>query len=151
MNDAASVAAWLPAWIARQIEVGVAPRAQVPASTSDAMYLYASMGVETALTSTGAVYVREYDIEASGGAPSSIRWRPAQGLERLGFIVLGARRFAELRALLPVPTADATPCPACRATGDWHVFSADRKESLRIRPLICKGCGGLGWQARPDA
>jgi len=152
MNDAGNSAAWLPAWIDRQIEVGAAPRAVVPPAARDgAMYLYGSAGVETALTATGEVYVGEYDIEAFDSAARSIRWRLAQRLERLGFIVLGARRFAELRALLPVRTADATPCPACRATGDWHVFSADRKESLRIRGVICSACGGLGWRTTPQA
>jgi hypothetical protein len=26
------------------------------------------------------------------------------------------------------------------------MFSQDRKEALRVRGMICKTCGGLGWQ-----
>jgi hypothetical protein len=148
MNQSDSVAAWLPAWMERQIELGAAQRAEVsPIAGDEAVYLYGAMGVDTALTSTGEVYVGEYEIETFDSAVRSIRWRPAERLERVGFIVLAARRFAELRALLPMRTSDATPCPSCRGTGDWHVFSQDRKESLRIRQLICKDCGGLGWRA----
>lgn len=147
MSEPESPSAWLPAWMERQIELGSAQRAEVSPLAGDAVYLYGSLGVESALTSTGEVYVGDYDFEHFESAAQSIRWRQAQGLERVGFIVLGARRFAELRALLPVRTSDAPPCPSCRATGDWHVFSQDRKESLRIRGMVCKDCGGLGWRA----
>jgi hypothetical protein len=148
MNESESAAAWLPAWIERQIELGAAQRAEVSPIIGDAaVYLYGTMGVDTALTAAGEVYVGEYEMETFDSAARSIRWRQAERLERVGFIVLAARRFAELRALLPVPTSDATHCPSCRGTGDWHVFSQDRKESLRIREMICKDCGGLGWRA----
>jgi hypothetical protein len=146
-TDAETATAWLPAWMAQQIEVGAAQRATLSTIRGDAMYLYGSIGVDTALTSTGAVYVGEYDIDTFDSAAQSIRWRQVDGVERLGWIVLGARRFAQLHALLPVQSPDATSCPSCRATGDWHISSQDRKESLRIRGTICKQCGGLGWRA----
>jgi hypothetical protein len=138
---------WLPAWMGRQIEAGAAQRATLPPVTTDAIYLYGSIGVEAALASTGEVYVGEYELETFASAAESIKWRPAERVERLGYIVLGARRFAELSDLLPRRSPDATGCASCRSTGDWHVFSADRKESLRIRGMICKDCGGLGWRA----
>ncbi len=105
------------------------------------------LGVETALTSTGAVFVGEYDLETFETAADSIQWRQVAGVERLGWIVLGARRFAELSSLLPVRSSEARSCVSCRATGDWHISSADRKASLRIRGMVCKQCGGLGWRA----
>ena len=147
MNQPESVAAWLPAWMSQQIDLGLVQRAKLSSIAVDAMYLHGAIGVETALTSTGEVYVGEYDVETFESALQSIRWRQAEGLERVGFIVLGARRFTELQALLPARAPDSPACSSCRATGDWHVFSADRKESLRIRGMICKDCGGLGWRA----
>jgi hypothetical protein len=147
MSVPESLADWLPAWMQRQIALGTAQPAQESSIAHQAVYLTGWMGVDTVLTATGEVYVGEYELEAFDSAARSIRWRQALALERVGFIVLGARRFAELRALLPVRTADATPCVSCRGSGDWHVFSQDRKESLRIRGMICKDCGGLGWRA----
>jgi hypothetical protein len=141
-------AAWLPAWMARQLERGAAQQAALSFVGGDAIYLVGSIGVDAALTATAAIYVGEYDIESvEGSSAPAIRWRQVEGLERLGWIVLGARRFAELRALLPARSPDALACASCRGTGDWHVFSKDRKESLRIRGMICKDCGGLGWRA----
>lgn len=138
---------WLPAWIRRQLEAGAVPRATVPVADTEAVYLYGSIGVDVALASTGDVYVSEYELDSVESAAPSGTWRPAGRLERIGYLVLGARRFTELAALLPRNPSDSTGCPACRSTGDWHIFSADRKESLRIREMICKECGGLGWQA----
>ena len=147
MSDIIEQAPWLAAWVGHQLRVGSAPRA-VPAHVAvDAMYFYGAAGVEAALTAAGEIWVGEYDLDTFENADRSITWRRAEGTERVGFIVLATRRFPTLEALLPVRTADATACTACRATGDWHVFSADHKESLRIRGVICKTCGGLGWRA----
>jgi hypothetical protein len=147
MTEREPAATWLPDWMARQIAKGVAQRAVVAAIDEDAMYLCGYLGVDTALTSTGAVFVGEYDLETFETAAHSIHWHQVEGPQRLGWIVLGARRFAELRALLPVRAAGAVSCGGCRGTGDWLISSADRKESLRIRGMVCKQCGGLGWQA----
>jgi hypothetical protein len=146
MNEPEALAAWLPTWMGRQIDLGTAQRATLSAVDGEAIYLYGSIGVETVLTSRGDVYVGEYDIETFDSAAQSIKWRQAEGTERVGYLVLGARRFAELRAVLPTRSSGSAACPSCRATGDWHVFSSDRKESLRIRGMICKDCGGLGWR-----
>ena len=146
-----SVAGWLPAWMSQQLDLGAVQPAILPAIlaplAAQAMYLYGSIGVDTALASTGQVFVSEYELDPSDGPAQPVSWREAQGLERVGFIVLGARRFAQLHALLPARSPDAPPCDACRGTGDWHIFSGDRKESLRISGMICKDCGGLGWRA----
>jgi hypothetical protein len=147
MVESQTSAAWLPAWMAQQIETGAAQPVALSAVGEEAMYLHGSIGVDTILTSTSAVFVGEYDIEAFEGAAHSIRWRQVDSVERLGWIVLGARRFTQLRALLPVRSPSAISCASCRGSGDWHVFSQDRKESLRIRGMICWTCGGLGWRA----
>ena len=147
MTEPETTTAWLPAWMVEQIATGAAQRAVLSSVSGDAIYLSGSIGVDTVLTSTSAVYVGEYDVDTFDSAARSIVWRRVAGVERLGWIVLGARRFAELRALLPERTADASSCTACRGSGDWHVFSQDRRESLRIPGMICKTCGGLGWQA----
>ena len=142
---------WLVAWMADQLRSGAAQPRDLRQVQGDAMYVYASIGVDAALTSAGAVWVREYDLDSVAETTAAVEWRPADKLERIGYLVIATRRFPTLRRLLPSRRKDATSCPSCRATGDWHVFSADRKESLRIRGSICKSCGGLGWQAPTDA
>jgi hypothetical protein len=145
---------WLPEWMERQFAIGTAQRVVLSTVSGDTMLLCGSIGVDTALTAGGAVYVGEYDLngldealdEALDSAARSIQWRRVDGVERLGWIVLGARRFKELRGLLPERSSSSFSCTACRGSGDWHVFSEDRKESLRIRGMICKTCGGLGWR-----
>lgn len=142
---------WLATWMAEQLLSGVAQRSDLDHVQGDAMYVYGSIGVDVALTSTGAMWVGEYEFDTVEGTAVTVAWRPAERVERLGYLVIAARRFPALRGLLPARPADATSCRACRATGDWHVFSPDRKESLRIRGMICKTCGGLGWQSPADA
>jgi hypothetical protein len=145
-------ARWLASWIAEQLRSGAACRATVAGIPGEAMHVYGSIGTDAALTSLGEIWVGDYDVDAGDGSPSAITWRRTDGLERLGFIVVAARRFAALRALLPARPANAATCASCRATGDWHMFSADRKESLRIRGMICNDCGGMGWHAlAPDS
>ena len=153
---------WLGAWIAEQLRSGAARGANLRgtnqrganqrganqnAVSGEAMYVYGSIGVDAALTADGDIWLGEYDFDTVEGTAATCTWRRASPLERLGFIVIAARRFSALRDLLPARPADAVGCPACRATGDWHLFSADRKESLRIRGMICKACGGMGWTA----
>ena len=144
-------APWLAAWIADQLRTGAARRTDLTGVEGDAMYVYDSIGVDAALTSEGEVWVGEYDFDTVEGNATTVTWHRAVGLERLGFIVIASRHFAALRDLLPVRPPHATNCAACRATGDWHLFSADRKESLRIRGMICKACGGMGWRDEPAA
>jgi len=138
---------WLAAWVTDQLASGAARRTDLSGVDGDAMYVYGSIGVDAALTSTGDIWVGEYDFDTVEGTAVTVTWRRAVGVERLGFIVIAARQFPALGGLLPPRPANAAGCPACRATGDWHLFSADRKESLRIRGMICKTCGGMGWQS----
>lgn len=138
---------WLAAWVTDQLRTGAARRTELSGIIGDAMYVYGSIGVDAALTSTGDIWVAEYDFDTVEGTAAKVAWRRAVGVERLGFIVIAARNFPALGGLLPSRPANAAGCSACRATGDWHLFSADRKESLRIRGMICKVCGGLGWQS----
>ena len=46
----------------------------------------------------------------------------------------GAKKYPELRALLPERPVNAVPCSACRGAG----------ELPGLPPVIC-GCGGFGW------
>lgn len=140
-------ATWLADWIADQLRTGAGRRAIVARVRGDAMYVYGSIATDVALTSAGEVWVADHDFDTVQGTAGKSTWRRAEGLERIGFIVIAARRFTALQALVPDRPATAADCPSCRATGDWHIFSGDRKESLRIRYMICKDCGGLGWRA----
>ena len=146
MADLDQGAAWLGRWIADQLRSGAGRRASLTGVQGEAMFVYGSIGVDAALTSAGEIWVGDYDFDTVDGTAVTATWRRAEGLERIGFIVIAARRFAALRALLPERPARAANCTSCRATGDWHLFSADRKESLRIRGMICKDCGGMGWR-----
>lgn len=136
---------WLADWVSGQLRAGTARRPDLAGAAGDVMYVYGSIGVDAALTSTGEIWVAEYDFDTVEGTAATVTWRRTGGVERLGFIVIAARRFPELRALLPARPAGAADCADCRGTGDWHLFSGDRKESLRIRGMICKTCGGMGW------
>lgn len=147
--EPAPATAWLSEWIGHQLRFGSVLRTELSAAQQDAIYLYASLGAETALTATGEVWIGEYDIEAFESATKSIRWRRAEGVERLGCLVIAARRFPALQALLPLRPAGAPPCASCRGTGSWHIFSSDGKAALRIPEIICKACGGLGWRPPP--
>jgi hypothetical protein len=138
---------WLPSWIAEQLRSGSGRRADLRGVVGDAMYVFGSIGVDAALTSSAEVWVGEYDFDTVEGATATLTWHRASGTERVGFLVIATRRFPALEALLPQRPVFATACAACRGTGDWHLFSADRKESLRIGSMICKECGGLGWRA----
>lgn len=140
---------WLPAWIAEQLRRGTARGTRLQGVSGEAMIVYGFIGIDAALTESGDIWVGEYDFDTVEGTASTVTWRRAAGVERLGFIVMAARQFFPLRELLPSRPTDAPGCAACRATGDWHLFSADRKESLRIRGMICKTCGGMGWLAAP--
>ena len=136
----------LPAWISDQIEQGKGQRARLTGVRGDAIYVLGSPAVDAVLTSLGEVWIGEYDLDRpeAGGHPPA--WRRTEGLERIGYLVTAARRFLALRELLPDRGAAAANCSSCRGTGDWHVFSGDRHESLRITGMLCKDCGGLGWR-----
>ncbi len=137
---------WLADWVTDQLRSGAAQRTALAGVDGDAMYVYGSIGVDAALTSTGDIWVGEYEFDTVEGTEVTATWRRALGVERLGFIVIAARRFPALAGLLPARPSGAAGCAACRSTGDWHLFSADGKESLRIRGMICKVCGGMGWR-----
>src|SRR5262245_57906133 len=127
-RDLGQSTAWLGPWIADQLRTGAGCRADVSGVPGSAMYVYGSIGVDAALTSVGEVWVGDHDLDTVDGAAVRITWHRAEGLERVAFIVLAARRFALLRTLLPDRPTDAADCSSCRGTGDWHLFSADRKE-----------------------
>lgn len=114
------------------------------------MYVYGSIGVEAALTTSAEVWVAEYDFDTVEGTDAALTWHRAEDVERLGILVIASRRFTALRALLPDRPPAVADCRACRGTGSWHIFSADRKESLGIPGMICRDCGGMGWRVPAD-
>lgn len=136
----------LPAWISDQIEQGKGQRARLTGVRGDAIWVLGSPAVDAVLTSLGEVWIAEYDLENLQAGGNTAAWRRTEGLERIGYLVTAARRFVALRALLPERAPEAANCPGCRGTGDWHVFSGDRRESLRITGMLCRDCGGLGWR-----
>ena len=54
-------------------------------------------------------------------------------------LLLGAKRYSELGALIPQRSSDADNCEVCGGTGGLVL----RGESLA--QLTCGNCGGLGW------
>jgi hypothetical protein len=58
-------------------------------------------------------------------------------IDQLSALVEGARRYPELRSLLPPREPGSLDCPCM----EHSVFASGR--------LICRECGGLGWVQRP--
>jgi hypothetical protein len=109
------------------------------------MYLSGSIGYDTALTTGGDVWVSEYEV---GGPPASQeRWRLADPKERIGYLVIAARRLAEINRLLPNRPAASRDCEHCDGTGEWRLRAIDGAKIAPIAGMICKECGGLGWSA----
>jgi hypothetical protein len=109
------------------------------------MYLHGSIGYETALTVGGDVWVSEYDV--GGPAESPERWRLAGPTERIGYLVIAARRRAEISRLLPKRPIDSRDCEHCDGTGEWRLPGNRGMKIAPIAGMICKECGGLGWSA----
>jgi hypothetical protein len=58
-------------------------------------------------------------------------------IDRLSALVAGARRYPELRSLLPSREPGSVDCPCI----GHAVFASGQ--------IICPECGGLGWVGRP--
>ena len=97
-----------------------------------ALYLYGTIGSEAVLQPDGTVRIWRAD-----GWPESdaLTEREATPMERIGSLVLGARRHAELRELLPVRPAETPDCATCAGTGEHPHASG----------VLCSACEGLGW------
>jgi hypothetical protein len=125
-----STSEWLRYWVEYQIAKhrGTSTSATVQVPSGEALYLYGSIGLDTAITPDGEIW-----IDTSSESVSL--WRVATSLERTSILVSAQRlRFPELIVLLPLKPANATECPQCNGTG--HIY----------RNLVwCGACGSLGW------
>lgn len=63
---------------------------------------------------------------------------------RTMFLVAGAERYPELKALLPVRPESAVACEVCGGTG-WRSLEPGQEAHLR-----CWDCRALGWVASPS-
>lgn len=78
--------------------------------------LYLTLGSEGFLRPDGSVWIHEHENWGEPEPPKYI-WRRATGMDRIGSLVLGAEKFAEVRRLLPQRPVDALPCGACEGAG----------------------------------
>ena len=99
-----------------------------------AIYLYGTIGSEAVLLPDGRVRIWYADQW-----PESEEYteRDASPKERIGALVLGARRHPELHELLPERPDGAPNCATCAGTGDFPPAPA----------ILCPACEGLGWVA----
>jgi hypothetical protein len=97
----------------------------------DGLYLYGTIGSEAALLRDGTVRVWSADQW-----PESEEYteRDATATERTAAIVLGSKKWPQLRELLPERVPETPDCARCGGTGDFH-------------GIVCPECGGLGWVA----
>ena len=136
---------WLAEWIRQQLGQNLARSVNLPGSDEPAMYLHGSIGYDTALTMGGEVWVTEYDVD--GPAAPQEQWRLAGPTERIGYLVIAARRRAEINRLLPKRPIASLDCEHCDGTGEWRLRANDGTMIAPIAGMICKECGGLGWSA----
>ena len=89
-----------------------------------AMYLHGSIGCDTAITINGDVWVNEYELDGPGAFQE--KWCLAAKKDRLGFLVIAARRIPELLMLLPRRSPESPSCSAAmvRATGTFGQLMA---------------------------
>jgi hypothetical protein len=97
-----------------------------------ALYLYGTIGSEAVLLPDGRMRIWNADRWPESGAYTE---RDARPLERIGSLVLGARKRPQLRELLPTRPPGTPDCLECGGTGDWRVGKG----------ILCPTCEGLGW------
>jgi len=109
------------------------------------MYLCGSIGFDCAITTDGDVWVSEYELDGPGAFQEE--WRPAAKKDRLGFLVIAARRIPELRMLLPQRSSESPSCTSCDGSGNRHLRAPDGRKVALPGNMICEECSGLGWIA----
>lgn len=97
-----------------------------------ALYLYGSIGSEAVLLPDGTVRVWWADTWSESDGYTE---REATPTERVGSLVLGARRYPELRELLPPRPPDTPDCAECGGVGEYPY----------AKGVLCPKCQGLGW------
>jgi hypothetical protein len=98
---------------------------------SKGICLYGTIGHDAYLRADGSVWF--YIPVDRLTDPDKCEWRLATPLERWGAILLGAKRYPELRELLPTRRPGDPDCARCKGTGN------------AIAQVQCPDCGGMGW------
>jgi hypothetical protein len=94
------------------------------ARVADALPVYTGVGSTLLISESGEIL--SYDDEQESVRPESDEvWRSIA-------LVSAARRYPELRALLPARPEGAPECDQCAGTGS-------------VKRFACGRCGGLGW------
>ena len=68
---------------------------------------------------------------------------------RIQNIVLfqGAKKYPELKELLPVRLPDAIECPHCKGTGTLQGLA---EHGVTLKNIVCY-CGGIGWLPQSES
>jgi hypothetical protein len=140
-----SEAQWLAAWIRRRLVDRPSVLVALPGVEDAAVHLHGSIGYDCAITSSGDVWVSEYELDGPDAFQGT--WRPTGAQERLGYLVIAAGDHPELGALLPQRTALAQDCVPCKGTGERHFPTVDGDSVVVFPGMICEKCAGLGWLA----
>jgi hypothetical protein len=136
---------WLPALIRNRLATQLSRPVALPGMQDPAMYLHGSIGYDSAITINGDVWVSEYELAGPGAFQGE--WRPARTKDRVGLLVIAARRIPELRVLLPQRSPESLSCTSCDGSGDRHFRGADGVKTAPFPGMICEECSGLGWIA----
>ena len=94
-----------------------------------AFFMGGSMWADYYLLPEGRVVVIGEDYDRPNEVTVHPGWIPA-----LRVLVWGARRYPQLRELIPVRTPDSTDC-----------FCAQHPEIFGPGKVVCSECGGVGW------
>jgi hypothetical protein len=109
------------------------PHLQADMAEAGGVMLYGPIGSAAFLRPNGSVWVHAaVDLIND---PHTYEWYEANGNERWGALVPGARRMPKLQSLLPSRPPDAPNCSECRGSG------------FILGDLVCPDCGALGWVA----
>jgi hypothetical protein len=89
--------------------------------------LYADLGGVVGVRPDGTFVGLGDDPDAAPAEMTSVRWRDLA-------VLIGAKRYPELRALIPPRPPDAVTCANCAGSG-----------VIAELPTVTCACGGLGW------
>jgi|KBSMisStaDraftv2_1062788.scaffolds.fasta_scaffold506888_2 hypothetical protein len=136
---------WLADWMRQRLADNSRRPVTLPLDEAPAVYLHGSIGYDTAITATGDIWVSEYELDEPAG--SEPRWRLAGPKERIGYLVIAARRDPEFARMLPSRPIDQPDCASCDGTGAWTLRAPDGTAMVPAPGMICHECAGLGWGA----
>src|SRR6266576_6587782 len=123
---------WIDPYVRERVaaEIASAPQHRAWIEEQNRITLYGTIGHHAILRPDGSVWF--YEVVNRPARPDTYQWRRAEGLERIGALSLGLKRFPELAALLPQRPRTAPDCPRCKGHGE-------------IGGVVCPDCASLGW------